>query len=768
MSGNLLVSSVQNEFNDDVYSVSTPAHWAFDQGMGPAYKNIGIEISDVMFGQDTIILPNGLNPRDYFVPGDYVLVTKSGVPPLICQVYEGKNLKLNLIKAQSGEPFIPNTPTHKYKMKVVRSGRKNMHNLPLQQISTLHNPTLTSSLVIDSVLSASAVDYKQEWPFYCDSYYKVDCDTTYGIPVADIQDYFNDLFQLVDFKSGKTRLDTGCLRSIIDFQQIEWRDTVYAKYLIGGIPTLSMVSADSCLPCVDSLFVETGENSFYGFPMSSFSSCLSLSSCDASNYADVLSNHPMYQKMRYILDSISPCTTGMDTAFSMTVSTNYNSLPNVKDVTISYSKCGIGDCPGYIDILDNEVCYSKMTEIVDISIRNTEYFDARIRVQLPNGTYDTLDAEGTLHCIPQMWVDCSGSCETPTTSTILNPFRIGMLGNWRAFKNFTYLEAREYNSSPNPRKDGIFSTFSPYWYYNSGSGDMVRSSSTNWVWANEITKYTPFGNEIENKDALGRYSAAVFGFNYTLPVAVGGNTKFEQLAFEGFEENSLFWQNANCYEGHFTFALSDTNQGLIGSEYTHSGNYSLKVKSGEEISSTSYELGVCEAYVDPLDSNAMLWQDCNCVGKFKPKTGKYILSAWVKQGNNPLDTSYNNAKVQVILHATSGNTTLNYYASGPIVEGWQRVFVEVDVPSGTDAVEIKLVSSLTVDTWFDDFRMHPFNSNMKSYAYDQITLRLLAELDENNFATFYEYDQEGALIRVKKETERGVMTLKEIRKQIVK
>lgn len=39
----------------------------------------------------------------------------------------------------------------------------------------------------------------------------------------------------------------------------------------------------------------------------------------------------------------------------------------------------------------------------------------------------------------------------------------------------------------------------------------------------------------------------------------------------------------------------------------------------------------------------------------------------------------------------------------------------------------------------------------------------MAEIDENGFATFYEYDDEGLLVRVKKETERGTMTLKESR-----
>ena len=43
---------------------------------------------------------------------------------------------------------------------------------------------------------------------------------------------------------------------------------------------------------------------------------------------------------------------------------------------------------------------------------------------------------------------------------------------------------------------------------------------------------------------------------------------------------------------------------------------------------------------------------------------------------------------------------------------------------------------------------------IRSY-YDPVTLLLTAELDDNNYATFYEYDQEGNLTRIKKETSRS-------------
>ena len=52
---------------------------------------------------------------------------------------------------------------------------------------------------------------------------------------------------------------------------------------------------------------------------------------------------------------------------------------------------------------------------------------------------------------------------------------------------------------------------------------------------------------------------------------------------------------------------------------------------------------------------------------------------------------------------------------------------------------------------------------MKSYVNDPETFWLTAELDDNNYATFYEYDKEGKLIRIKKETSRGIVTIKENR-----
>ena len=77
---------------------------------------------------------------------------------------------------------------------------------------------------------------------------------------------------------------------------------------------------------------------------------------------------------------------------------------------------------------------------------------------------------------------------------------------------------------------------------------------------------------------------------------------------------------------------------------------------------------------------------------------------------------------------------------------------------------MELIPSGTL--YVDDVRLFPNDGNMASFVYDNRTMRLVAQLDENNFATLYEYDDEGTPIRVKKETEKGVLTVKESRQSL--
>ena len=95
---------------------------------------------------------------------------------------------------------------------------------------------------------------------------------------------------------------------------------------------------------------------------------------------------------------------------------------------------------------------------------------------------------------------------------------------------------------------------------------------------------------------------------------------------------------------------------------------------------------------------------------------------------------------------------------------WQRIEVEFTYNVSSGVLEI-LPASRGV-FYVDDIRIMPADAITKCYVYSPQNYRLLAELDENHFATYYNYDEEGTLVQIKKETERGIMTVKTTRQHI--
>ncbi len=151
----------------------------------------------------------------------------------------------------------------------------------------------------------------------------------------------------------------------------------------------------------------------------------------------------------------------------------------------------------------------------------------------------------------------------------------------------------------------------------------------------------------------------------------------------------------------------------------------------------------------------------NCIPTFYPNAGNYVFSAWVKDVNANLnDFRYSAPSITL----TSGSNLYTLQSSGQIIEGWQRIESIVTlVDSYAGITNLNLNCSNGGDCYFDDIRLFPLDGSMISYVYDPITLRLVAELDERNYAKIYEYDEQGKLIRVKKETEKGIMTIQETR-----
>jgi len=146
---------------------------------------------------------------------------------------------------------------------------------------------------------------------------------------------------------------------------------------------------------------------------------------------------------------------------------------------------------------------------------------------------------------------------------------------------------------------------------------------------------------------------------------------------------------------------------------------------------------------------------------------KYLITAWVHDPDLPLSTeTIVDAEIKVMFDqgTISGGSSL---PSGPIIDGWQQIECEFITPPVYSDFNIEL-NSLSGIIYFDDVRLFPHDGSMKCYVYDPENLRFVAELDERHFGTFYEYDEEGRLTRIKKETERGIMTIQESKTSTVK
>ncbi|PSL46027.1 hypothetical protein CLV51_1033 [Chitinophaga niastensis] len=367
-------------------------------------------------------------------------------------------------------------------------------------------------------------------------------------------------------------------------------------------------------------------------------------------------------------------------------------------------------------------------------------------------------------------------CDSPyvcdSRSVIVNPYLTGVLGNWRVSEEKVYEGSRtdqqifaNKGAGLNLRNSGYLPGFRSYWYYDATGvkWDAVPANDK-WVTSRYVTLYDKYGQELENKDALFRYSSAVYGYRGAIPVAVGSNSMSRELFYDGFEDYKFngICGAVSCGDGSFNIynSLGSTYADYLKSDDAHTGNYCLKLTKSIELVANVHSLEHKPQSGNYLDNDVTgqyirkLTQGLYPQGFQPMPTKKYVFSAWVKDGSS-------GGSQPISLYANNQNIPLQVKA---VVEGWKQVEGVLDMALiTTTSGGLRLLIPASASAAIDDIRIFPYNATIKTYAYDERTLRLMAEMDENNFATFYEYDDEGTLVRVKKETDLGIMTLKETR-----
>jgi PKD repeat protein len=151
-----------------------------------------------------------------------------------------------------------------------------------------------------------------------------------------------------------------------------------------------------------------------------------------------------------------------------------------------------------------------------------------------------------------------------------NPFVNGSSGVWRNAASFVYNTNRQYSAPLNLATDGTFSLKQFDW--ETADFEVVPD----WIKATSMTEYSPFSYELENKDVLGVYTAALYDYGGHLPSANGVNMRNKEMAFTGFEFVAASSNNTTPgLTGNLLFGSNPTPDYLIYTINSARGNIAI-------------------------------------------------------------------------------------------------------------------------------------------------------------------------------------------------
>lgn len=351
-------------------------------------------------------------------------------------------------------------------------------------------------------------------------------------------------------------------------------------------------------------------------------------------------------------------------------------------------------------------------------------------------------------------------------NSTINPFKYGVIGDLVLDAQLSWQSERINNSHDHGiRFDGTYAEYTPYYSYDATTGvQKWKAISTlgKWRRLGESRLYNEYGVPQEGVDQLDIPSAVVYGYSNKLelmPVAQAVNAHKQDIGFDGFEDYGYYTFGAPVFDVanyHFSF-MGAVNANITQStDQKHSGLYSLKVNQGASAVLSRDVVTECTTQPNGINgSNLFVVDSCVCIPPFRPTSGKdYIVGGWIREGTSTASIS---------VSVTGGGPAINpTMTTGKEIDGWVRVESEpFSIPAGYTGISISLTNSGSSPVYFDDVRVHPFLAGMTTVVYDPVTLLPLATHDGYNYTTFYNYDENLELVRVKVETEDGIKTVME-------
>ena len=746
--GEVLLTQIQNEFNDDRFAFNYPARWAYRE-MGAASFNQ--DMTWTAEGTNYLhfaSLTNGQDYRDFFALGDKLLISPIitfgpvpiSMPMMEIWVTNVYQTGVELMD-RTGRKIDYSHPAIQFQqIKIVESGRKNTIKASMAAMTTTKDPFDQNNQLSPQgkVLDASAIEYDDKALIICGPLVKHEECLACDNPSVEAKQFLALMQALAD--------------------QGLWLSTTPIN--ITDALTHHDASGQKIL-------------NELGLSLDVEHTC-GITDCDIFYQAELTPNDECARglKVKFLEDCgsgivpVSGCQQGFDLNF------DFSQFPD-GELFCLHHITRLSEIEGHPEICETD---------------HRLYMNAFIDFCEDATLTETIPVEGVA-CFPIInncqYYKSQGDCVSEGTQ--LNPYIHGLRGNWHPIKGHAYVTGRtapnliqlsDPNNALEPlpvnvqtdiRNDGTYGVFNPFWLYSQSSNSWVQDN-TNWQWASEVTKFLPYNFVIENCSPLDIYSSAVYGYDYKLPVAVAGNAEFHQVTSVDFESES---DVSSLCRARFLIGNGEDFPALT-SNHAHSGKQSMLVDQANSISAF-HPLKVDEVE-DPNCSTPRVVTNYlkknNCLGNFSPSVDEYILSVWVKSASydNPAipvkASNYDHAGIDILINGDLVTDVTE--ARSSIIDGWQQVEYAFAVTEdhmtdpGADIkdIEIKFKNTDPMHlAYFDDLRIHPADASMVSYVYDPIELRLVAQGDERNYFTFYSYRPDGGLTGTMRETARGKQSL---------
>lgn len=159
--GKVLLTRANNEYDDPVYTFELPAYWHY-KAMGPAYLNAGLQRDMIFSGAGTAAIQDAAT---YFTKGDELALWTlpiNGSAPVRGWVSNVSAGSITIMDADGA------AVSGNRRVKVVRSGFRNMQDLDMTRIVALSDPLASlAGNNVERVLKAEVVEYGDVWRTEC-------------------------------------------------------------------------------------------------------------------------------------------------------------------------------------------------------------------------------------------------------------------------------------------------------------------------------------------------------------------------------------------------------------------------------------------------------------------------------------------------------------------------------------------------------------------------------------------------------------------------